>query len=59
MSTVGLMPGGVGEKDGLTEGEGVAMAFEVAGEELIEGSVGVGSADVLTMAVVGDGTPRG
>ena len=48
-SNGGLILGGMGEKNGLAEGDGVARAFEVAGEELIEGRVGVGSAEVPTM----------
>ena len=59
VSNAGLIPGGVGEKDGLTEGEGVAWVFQVTGEELIEGRVGVGFAEMLTMEVVGDEAPKG
>lgn len=59
ISMAGLMlPGGVGENEDLILEEGVAMVFEAAGEELIDGRVGVGSAVVLT-TVVGDGALRG
>ena len=49
----------VGEEHGLTEGKGVASAFEVEGEELIEERVGVGSAEVTTVEMVGDEAQRG
>ena len=57
--SIGIVPaGGVGGNEGLRFGEGAAIVFEVAGEELIAGKVGVGSADVLTIADAGEGALR-
>lgn len=54
MSIGGTLPGGLGENEGLRFGEGAAIVLDAAGEELIAGKVGVGSADVLTTADAGE-----
>ena len=48
MPACGIVPRGVGGNEGLRFGKGAAIVFEVEGNELIAGRVGVGSTDVLT-----------
>ena len=54
MTTGGTVPGRLGENEGLRFGESAAIALDVAGEELIAGRLGDGSADMLTTADTGE-----